>query len=1116
MKSDVAQRFILDRFVDNFDIHNDILHDYDIHMDNILLMVQNVLSITRVSDAGYTHDVRLENLFWIRPYNTSSGTFNIDDACISGSLENELRADVIYEIKDNLGSIIKSTTSLRKLIFLIPTLNGSFKSSILSDINMNTKIEVLGLTLPVFNVNGTFKICLLEEAVLNNYTKLINTDGKVECRHSYFETGRIYRNNNTITYNLENIIHHNKTIKDTIVMDIPYEKPKLSVPIVYILLALECKVDSLFYDKSLLNHRVLKSIINDLKNITTEEAINYLMDVLPICKNKIINNNTNNSFANKKHCITNLLKHEYYANIFYDCDSGLNYVNKISYYFYTIISLILNPPKQIEDDCNIVISTPGNQLAVLVRRFMKKKILIRMIKKMLDPSKLHDADEILNHKLFNLTSCVRNGVWDPHSSVSDFNKNKTQNVIMGYGNSSISHQISKISRHTMRKNMNTNSFGINIKQFGRICMYCTPESEKCGVIHHKAVGSVISECMDLKVLMELVLSIINDHENIDRIGWVPYNLIVQVEDATVVLDAFGSLIGMVSNHKLLYDILVNSRRHTHIHPHVSFEYNSTNNTFRIQAENGRLLRPLIIVEQLHNIDNYAYLRHERCGRKGLVLAGLIEWISCVEEYSDFITVSHDVNCMEGYTHMDIHGALSMTELVCQPFMSFNQGVRRLQTGNMMSRSILMKHSPDYSTCKDNRLLYGQRSLITTPIHHYSHYNHPVSGYNTVVAIHAMDCNQEDAWVISKKFKEMGGLSTVCTEIVTVRTHKMSRIQKPCVKTLCRHTHERYHALLDSGLPKIGSKIRKGDAVVGQVMMKKNIMRCISKFFEAEGVYTITNVYCHPSVCKPHYIRVELESVHMIEVGDKFFFAHGQKGTCGKLMEHIDMPFISTGLMAGINPDIIINVSSMSRITCGLLIELLFGKALSFDSSCVNTHDTVFTSKVDINDRMEAISRVLRSKGMNGGGKEKMTDGQTGIQMEYGIYTGILNTHVLNHRSKDKLRYRERGPVNELTRQPTSGRRLFGGQKIGEMENWNIYAYGLSAMFRNLNFEVSDKFITYICSICKNNGIACKDRDFYLCFVCNNSESICSVNVPYITNLFIQELFTAGLGHRLII
>jgi DNA-directed RNA polymerase subunit beta len=62
---------------------------------------------------------------------------------------------------------------------------------------------------------------------------------------------------------------------------------------------------------------------------------------------------------------------------------------------------------------------------------------------------------------------------------------------------------------------------------------------------------------------------------------------------------------------------------------------------------------------------------------------------------------------------------------------------------------------------------------------------------------------------------------------------------------------------------------------------------------------------------------------------------------------------------------------------------------------------------------------------------------------------------LSHLVEDKIHARSIGPYSLITQQPLGGKAQFGGQRLGEMEVWALYAYGAAHTLQEMLTYKSD-------------------------------------------------------------
>jgi DNA-directed RNA polymerase II subunit RPB2 len=284
----------------------------------------------------------------------------------------------------------------------------------------------------------------------------------------------------------------------------------------------------------------------------------------------------------------------------------------------------------------------------------------------------------------------------------------------------------------------------------------------------------------------------------------------------------------------------------------------------------------------------------------------------------------------------------------------------------------------------------------------------------------------------------------------------------------------------------------------------------------KDVTMTTDIHHYGSIDKTHTSRsgestqynrvckVRFRKVRRPELGDKLCSRHGQKGVIGMIVPAEDMPFTKDGIV----PDIIINPHAIpSRMTIGHLVECVFAKVCTLEG-------VVGDGSVFIPVDYEKLGSDLEKFKFQKNGNEILYNGKTGSQIETEIFIGPTYYLRLKHMVADKMHSRDKGPKDQLTRQPPSGRSNEGGLRIGEMERDVLLSYGFSQFSKESVMERSDKYTWAVCKCCGRTSSYNPVQSIYECHGCK-SQDIALIQTPFAYKLLTHELEAMGVSPRLI-
>lgn len=235
-------------------------------------------------------------------------------------------------------------------------------------------------------------------------------------------------------------------------------------------------------------------------------------------------------------------------------------------------------------------------------------------------------------------------------------------------------------------------------------------------------------------------------------------------------------------------------------------------------------------------------------------------------------------------------------------------------------------------------------------------------------------------------------------------------------------------------------------------------------------------------------KVYVAKKRKLQVGDKMAGRHGNKGVVAKIVPKEDMPFLEDGTPC----DIVLNPLGVpSRMNLGQIFETLLGWAGS-------KLDKKFATPIFDGASMEVIEQHMAEAGLPTDGRAQLYDGLTGQAFDQLTTVGQIYMLKLSHLVDDKIHARSIGPYSLITQQPLGGKAQFGGQRLGEMEVWALYAYGAA--------NVLQEMLTY-----KSDDVQGRSKA-YECIV--KGENMPEPGVPESFNVLVRELQGLGLEVKL--
>ena len=668
-------------------------------------------------------------------------------------------------------------------------------------------------------------------------------------------------------------------------------------------------------------------------------------------------------------------------------------------------------------------------------------------------------------------------------------------------------------------------------QFGYICPCETPEGHSVGVVKNMSTTAIVSIFSNPKTIYEFIM----------RLGTLDLlskdTIMAKHSDTRVFLN--GAWLGTMStaNAPRTIKALRDAKRSCQIHPQTGIIWKIGLKELWITTEAGRMLRPLLYAPALREI-----LRSKALEAKIQAMTTweelmlwttpsdqhLIEYIDPGETEGCVIAMAQkDVLEDDTKTHSEIHASTILGSLASNiPFPDHNQSPRNAYQSAMGKQAMGM-YALNYRERFDamsHLLCYPQIPLVSPFVSKFYGSEKMPSGQNIVVAIMTYTgYNQEDSIMLNKSFLQRGGFRSIFyrtykdEEKKNQSSGEEERFNRPDPTTTRQMKNANYDKLGDDGFVPENHYVDNEDILIGKVVPLRiptgmvvpagtKKYRDVSRTMRNNEIGWVDRIFRNRNGEGYSFAKVRVRQDRVPEIGDKFSSRHGQKGTCGMILNPEDMPQTASGVI----PDIIINPHCIpSRMTIAQLMETLLGK-VGCEVGALGDGTPFGNCTVD------GLAKLLRDDlGMDPYSNEILYNGFTGRQMETNIFVGPVFYQRLRHCSADKMHSRASGPLVMLTRQPAEGRAREGGLRFGEMERDCVIAHGMTEFTKERLMECSDAFR---CFSCKDCGLLCVVNPvdgIWNCRGCGNTTNFSAIEIPYAYKLLLQELESMCISSRVI-
>ena len=520
-------------------------------------------------------------------------------------------------------------------------------------------------------------------------------------------------------------------------------------------------------------------------------------------------------------------------------------------------------------------------------------------------------------------------------------------------------------------------------QWGYICPCETPEGHSVGVVKNMATTSTVSIASDPTIVYEKL-------KQIGTLQPLEETTSEQKHNSTRVF-LNGVWIGMISsqNTSPTIDALRKAKRSGSIHIHTSIIWKMNMREVWISTEAGRLIRPVLyapavreiltdtsgaLLQQIHAIQSWDHLLlwETPNGRQ------LVEYIDPGETEGCYIAMSHqDALDKQETTHAEIHPSVVLGTIGSTiPFPDHNQSPRNAYQSAMgkQAMGIYALNFRERFDAMSHLLCYPTVPLVSPFMSKFYGRDTMMSGQNIVVAIMTYGgYNQEDSIMINRASLDRGLFRSIFLRTYKGEENKNQnsgeeeRFCKPDPALTKQMRHANYDKLGPDGFVPENVFVDSDDILIGKCVPLRvptgmvlptgaKQFRDVSRTMRNNEVGWVDKIFKNRNGEGYSFVKIRMRQDRVPEIGDKFSSRHGQKGTCGLIINPEDMPQTATGLV----PDIIINPHCFVGST---LVSMPNGVAKRIDAFSEQGMEKVWTWNPDEKKLEESFSLGLENRGV---------------------------------------------------------------------------------------------------------------------------------------------------------